>query len=48
MSGLKAPSVLRLSRLAVLEGSSPIGCIEIIGDARLVTLRRRLAAWIVA
>jgi mRNA interferase MazF len=45
-TGLKAPSILRLSRLAVLEGTSLIGCIGVIGDARLVTLRQRLAAWI--
>ena len=46
-TGLKAPSVLRLSRLAVLEGASLIGCIGSIGDSRLTTLRQRLAAWIV-
>lgn len=45
-SGLKAPSVLRLSRLAVLDGTSLIGCIGVIGDARLTSLRQRLAAWI--
>lgn len=45
-SGLKAPSVLRLSRLAVLDGASLIGCIGNIGDAQLTSLRRRLAAWI--
>ena len=30
VSGLKAPSVLRLSRLAVLEGSSLIGCLGLV------------------
>ena len=48
VSGLKASSVMRLSRLAVLEGSSLIGCLGIISDARLACLRQRLAAWIVA
>ena len=45
-SGLKAPSVLRLTRLAVLEGASLIGCIGEVSHARLVTIRERLAAWL--
>ena len=45
-SGLKAPSVLRLTRLAVLEGGSLIGCIGQISNARLLTIRQRLAAWL--
>lgn len=46
-SGLKAPSVLRLSRLAVLEGSLLVGSIGTIADARLERVRQRLAQWIV-
>lgn len=47
-SGLKAPSVLRLSRLAVLDGNSLVGCIGRIEEQRLKAIRQRLAAWIVA
>ncbi len=47
-SGLKAPSVLRLSRLAVLEGSLLIGSIGTIDGARLDRVRQRLARWIAA
>lgn len=46
-SGLKAPSVLRLSRLAVLDGSLLAGSIGAIDDARLSRIRERLARWIV-
>lgn len=45
-SGLKAPSVLRLARLAVLEGSLLAGRIGTIGDDRLSRIRQRLADWI--
>ncbi|MDP1652639.1 MAG: type II toxin-antitoxin system PemK/MazF family toxin [Rhodocyclaceae bacterium] len=45
-SGLKAASVLRLSRLAVLEGSLLAGSIGAIDDARLSRVRLRLARWI--
>jgi mRNA interferase MazF len=45
-SGLKAPSVLRLSRLAVLQGILLAGCIGAIDDARLLRIRQRLARWI--
>ncbi|MDP2170317.1 MAG: type II toxin-antitoxin system PemK/MazF family toxin [Rhodocyclaceae bacterium] len=45
-SGLKAPSVLRLARLAVLDGTLLAGSIGIIGDERLAQIRRRLAEWI--
>jgi mRNA interferase MazF len=45
-SGLKAPSVLRLSRLAVLEGARLAGSIGAIDDARLLRIRQRLARWI--
>jgi mRNA interferase MazF len=46
VSGLKVPSVLRLSRLAVLDGAlltGSIGCIEM---ARLLQIRRRLGRWL--
>lgn len=45
-TGLKAPSVLRLTRLAVLDGSSLIGCIGEISQVRLQTIQKRLAAWL--
>jgi mRNA interferase MazF len=45
-SGLKASSVLRLSRLAVLDGGSLVGSIGSIDPQRLTAIRQRLAAWI--
>jgi mRNA interferase MazF len=45
-SGLKAPSVFRLSRLAVLDGSLMLGSIGVISDERLENVRKRLATWI--
>lgn len=45
-SGLKAPSVLRLSRLAVLDRSLLVGSIGTIGEERLARVRQRLAQWI--
>lgn len=47
-SGLKAPSVLRLSRLAVLDASLLVGSIGNIGNDRLERVRQRLADWIAA
>ena len=47
-SGLKVSSVLRLSRLAVLDGSVLTGTIGAIGDKRLIQVRQRLAKWIAA
>ena len=47
-SGLKAPSVLRLSRLAVLNGASLVGCLGSIDEQRLKAVRQRLAEWISA
>lgn len=46
-SGLKAPSLLRLSRLAVLDGSLLVGSIGAIADERLARVRQRLAQWII-
>ena len=45
-SGLKAPSVLRLSRLAVLDAALLVGSIGNIADDRLERVRQRLARWI--
>ena len=45
-SGLKAPSVLRLSRLAVLDGVLLVGSIGNIANDRLDRIRQRLARWI--
>ena len=45
-SGLKVPSVLRLSRLAVLDGALLLGNIGTISDERLENIRQRLAKWV--
>ena len=45
-TGLKVPSVLRLSRLAVLDGALLVGSIGEIGEDRLAQVRQRLANWI--
>lgn len=45
-SGLKVPSVLRLSRLAVLDGALLAGSIGKLGASRLDLLRRRLGKWL--
>lgn len=45
-SGLKVPSVLRLSRLAVLDGALLLGSIGTISDERLGNVRQRLAKWV--
>ena len=42
-SGLKISSVLRLSRLAVLDGSLLLGSICAISEERLANVRQRLA-----
>jgi mRNA interferase MazF len=44
-AGLKVPSVLRLSRLAVLDGSLLMGSLGAISHERLQRIRKRLAAW---
>ncbi|MBC7618154.1 MAG: type II toxin-antitoxin system PemK/MazF family toxin [Candidatus Saccharibacteria bacterium] len=46
-TGLKMPSVLRLSRLAVVDGAVLVGAIGEISHARLLTVRQRLAEWVV-
>lgn len=45
-AGLKVPSVLRLTRLAVLDSSLQIGSLGSISEERLWRIRQRLAAWI--
>ncbi len=45
-TGLKATSVLRLSRLAVLDGSLLLGSIGAISEDWLVNVRQRLAKWL--
>lgn len=45
-TGLKVPSVLRLSRLAVLNSALLVGSIGEIGENRLAQVRQRLANWI--
>lgn len=45
-TGLKVPSVLRLSRLAVIDGRLLAGSIGSLHRARLQTIRRRLGHWI--
>lgn len=46
-SGLKVPSVFRLSRLAVLDSSLLVGSLGTISQERLCIIRHRLAAWII-
>lgn len=45
-TGLKVPSLLRLSRLAVIDGKLLVGSIGAINDDRLMRIRNRLAKWI--
>ena len=45
-TGLKVASVLRLSRLAVLESSLLMGSLGAIGHGRLYRIRQKLAVWI--
>ena len=46
-SGLKGASIVRLSRVAVLDGSLLIGQLGAISNHRLRDLQQRLANWIV-
>ena len=46
-SGLKVPSVLRLSRLAVLNGSLLTGAIGSIDNDRFDKIKKRLSCWII-
>ena len=47
-SGLRAPSVFRLSRLAVLQGSLMLGRLGELPTQRLIDMRTKLARWIEA
>lgn len=44
-SGLKVPSVFRLSRLAVLDGNLLAGSIGSVDAARLMRIRQKLGRW---
>lgn len=45
-SGLKVTSVIRMGRLAVVEGAMLEGSIGTIGPERMTRIRKRLAEWI--
>lgn len=45
-SGLKAPSVIRVGRLSVVDGSIFEGAIGVIAPERLKRIKTRLAKWI--
>jgi len=45
-SGLKARSVIRIGRLAVVEGAILLGVLGAISVGRLQRIRNRLAAWL--
>lgn len=45
-TGLKVPSVFRLSRLAVLDGSLLLGQLGSISDLRLKDLKLKLSHWL--
>ena len=45
-SGLKAPSVIRVSRLAVIEGHRLVGAIGEISAERLRIIKTNLATWL--
>jgi mRNA interferase MazF len=47
-SGLKMPSVIRISRLAVVHESSLLGSIGAIESRRLDKIKRNLADWLVS
>jgi mRNA interferase MazF len=45
-SGLKVPSLVRIGRLAVVEGEILLGAIGQIAPERLERIKNRLAAWL--
>jgi len=45
-SGLKVPSLIRISRLAVINGDILIGKIGLIDNLRLLRIRQKLSQWI--
>lgn len=46
VSGLKAPSVIRIGRLAVVEGEMLLGAMGEISSERLQRIKTRLADWL--
>lgn len=46
-SGLKAASVIRIGRLAVVQGEVLLGAVGQIAPERLQRIKRRLAEWLV-
>lgn len=46
-SGLKVPSVIRVGRLAVVEGKTLLGAIGHIAPERLERIKRHLTEWLV-
>ena len=46
-TGLKAPSLLRLTRLAVIDGAAMVGSLGNIPPERVAALRLRLAQWLI-
>lgn len=47
-SGLKTASVIRLTRLAVVEGKILLGAIGRVADDRLARLKESLASWLLS
>lgn len=45
-SGLKVPSIIRVTRVAVVESEAFIGSIGRVSEERLSRIRRNLSAWI--
>ncbi|MBC7233840.1 MAG: type II toxin-antitoxin system PemK/MazF family toxin [Chloroflexi bacterium] len=45
-SGLKSPSVIRVGRLAVVQGEVLLGAIGEIAPERLQSIKKRLAEWL--
>ncbi len=45
-SGLKMPSLLRISRLAVVNGEILLGKLGQVEDRRLVRIKQRLSEWV--
>ena len=45
-SGLKSASVIRIGRLAVIEGTALLGAIGTISQSRLQRVRQHLADWL--
>lgn len=46
LSGLKGPSVIRIGRLAVVQGGVLLGAIGEIAPERLQRIKKRLAEWL--